>query len=262
MTGRERAHAAVLELLERRHGIGARAGGCPAWVQLRLDRALDALAAQAGGIEAALDLVRNDGERLAELADVLRVGETSFYRDPPQWDALRRAVLPSLSDRERLRAVSVGCSTGEEAWTLAMLLAEACPAYRVVGMDRSAEALEAARAGAYGPQAVRNVPAELATRFLVAEGDAVRVGPELGASVSFVMRDAMQGPPPGSYEVIVCKNVLIYFGDDGARRVVELLVRSLADGGVLMVARSEVMRLRALGARADELAPGITVFRP
>lgn len=75
------------------------------------------------------------------------------------------------------------------------------------------------------------------------------------------MRDAMVGPPPGHWEIILCKNVLIYFGDEAAERAVQLMLRGLAEGGVLMVAKSEVPRVRALGHRAEELAPGVTVFR-
>ena len=65
----------------------------------------------------------------------------------------------------------------------------------------------------------------------------------------------------GQVDAIFCKNVLIYFGDEAAERAVQLMLRGLAEGGVLMVAKSEVPRVRALGHRAEELAPGVTVFR-
>jgi chemotaxis protein methyltransferase CheR len=259
---RLRARADVLELLERRHGFGVRAAGCPSWVHARLDRALDALAPEGGGtLDGAVELLRRDPGRLAELADLLRVGETRFYRDPPQWQALADHVLPALS--ERVRAVSIGCSTGEEAWTLGMLLdrARGKGGYRVVGMDRSDVAVESASVGAYPKQDARHLPSELAERYLEFGQDAVRVVGALRASVSFTVRDAMIGPPPGHWEIVLCKNVLIYFGDEAAERAVQLMLRGLADGGVLMVAKSEVPRVRALGHRAEELAPGVIVFR-
>jgi chemotaxis methyl-accepting protein methylase len=254
---RQQAISSLFELLELRHGIGTRA----AWAEARLSRALDALVVETGDANRALALVRADATRLCELADLLRVGETSFYRDPPQWDALRRVVLPRFAKRERLRAASVGCSTGEEAWTLAMLLDECAARYRVVGLDRSEAALATARDAAYPLESVRHVPADLAARYLLREPDRARVAPTLAPNVTFVARDAMAGLPPGSYDLVVCKNLLIYFGDDSAARVVELLRRALSDGGVLVVARSEVPRLRALGAQAEEIGPGITVFR-
>jgi chemotaxis methyl-accepting protein methylase len=256
---RQQAISTLFGLLELRHGIGTRA----AWAEARLGRALDALVDEAGDEHRALELVRSDAARLGELADLLRVGETSFYRDPPQWNALRRGVVPHLRPRERLRAASVGCSTGEEAWTLAMLLDESasCLPYRVVGIDRSEAALATARAATYPLEAIRNLPADLAGRYLVREPAGARVAAALAPNVSFVARDVMTGLPPGSYDLVVCKNLLIYFGDDPAAHVVELLLRALSDGGALVVARSEVPRLRALGARAEEIGPGITVFR-
>jgi chemotaxis methyl-accepting protein methylase len=261
---RRRAQAAVLELLERRHGIGQRGASLPAWVELRLDRALDALAP--GEPLAAAELLRNDPVRLAEVADLLRVGETRFYRDPPQWDALRSVVIPELVARERVRALSVGCSSGEEAWTLAMLLDEARPgstaSFRVVGSDRSVTALAAAREGIYGEDAVRKLPPELVARYLERTAAGARIGASLRTAVSFVVRDAMQGPPPGRYELLVCKNLFIYFGDEALARVVSGLLGALAEGGVLIVARSEIPRVRALGYRTRELTPGVFAFHP
>ena len=93
------------------------------------------------------------------------------------------------------------------------------------------------------------------------EADAAKVVDSLRPRVSFVARDVMLGPPPGSYEIIVCKNVLIYFGAEAGQRAAGMLLRSLAEGGALLVARSEVPRLRAMGHQGEEIAPGVTVFR-
>lgn len=259
------AHSVLLELLERRHGIGLRGSAVSAWMEARLDRALDSLLAQqAGDLHRALELVKTDAARLEEVAELLRVGETRFFRDPPQWQALRKVVLPAFADHERLRALSIGCSTGEEAWSLAMLLDDQCrpnaKGYRVVGMDRSESAVESARLGIYPMTNLSHVPSEL-QRYLDREEDALRVSDELRASVSFVVRDAMVGPPPGSYELIFCKNVLIYFGNEAAERAVQLMLRSLASSGVLVVAKSEVPRVKALGHKPEEIGPGVTVFR-
>jgi chemotaxis methyl-accepting protein methylase len=257
------AHAELLDLLERRHGVGLRGAGVSAWMAARLDRALDALLADsAGDLSRALDLVKTDNARLEEVAELLRVGETRFFRDPTQWQSLRREVLPGFAGRDRIRALSVGCSTGEEAWSLAMLLAAQGSVHRVVGMDRSEAAVESARAGLYPDANPDHVPDDLATRYLQHRDGALRVADELRSSVSFVVRDAMIGPPPGHYEIVFCKNVLIYFGNDAAERAVQLLLRSLAEGGFLLVARSEVPRVKALGHAAEEIAPGMTVFRP
>ncbi|GMV17765.1 MAG: hypothetical protein HS104_13195 [Polyangiaceae bacterium] len=262
---RRRAHAAVLALLEKRHGVGSKGAGPSAWMELRLDRALDALALDAGGsLEGALGLLETEPSRLEEIAERLRVGETRFFRDPPQWEALRKVAVPAFATRERVRALSVGCSSGEEAFSLAMLLDAGlgrAGAYRVVGMDRSEAAVAAARAGCYSLHQVSHVPSELRSRYLSEADGQLRVVESLKGTVSFVARDAMIGPPPGHYEIVLCKNLLIYFGNEAAERAVSLMLRSLADGGFLMVAKSEVPRVKALGHKAEELAPGVVVFR-
>ena len=259
-----RACAEVLELLEARHGVGSRGSHVPAWFTARLGRALEALQAEAKiELGEVVRRLHDDAARLSELADVLRVGETCFYRDPAQWDALRTSWLPGVT-LDTLRAVSVGCSTGEEAWTLAMMLDDACRGtartYRVVGMDRSGAALESAHEAAYPSSGVRALPTEWMQRYLSTSGDTVRVSAALRSKLRFVRRDLMAGMPPGSFELIVCKNVLIYFGDDAGARALELLFHALSPGGVLVVARSEVTRVRRLGYAAAQLAPGISVF--
>lgn len=263
---RRRARSVVLELLEKRHGVGSKGAGPSAWMEARLDRALDALAQSAGGgLEAALELLRADAMRLEEVAEKLRVGETRFFRDPPQWQALRQVAVASFAGRERVRALSVGCSSGQECWSLAMVLDEGrgkSGAYRVVGMDRSESAVSLARVGRYSAEQASHVPAELAKRYLGERDGFVHVADALRSSVSFVARDAMIGPPPGHYEIILCKNLLIYFGNEAAERAVSLMLRSLSDGGFLMVAKSEVPRVKALGHEAETLAPGVVVFRP
>jgi chemotaxis protein methyltransferase CheR len=268
-----RFSAEVLGLLERRHGVGPRAARCPAWMQARLDQALEALGTSLGlGSEELAERLRHESGDLEDLAELLRVGETSFYRDPAQWNALTDAILPGIKGLARCRALSAGCGTGEEAWTLAMLLDRAAsargtagqapaPGYRVVGQDRSAVALAAAESGRYPAEAARHLPPKLRRRYLVDEGDSVRVADLLAPRVRFLQRDLMLGPPPGHYEIIVCKNLLIYFGEDAGRRLLGLLMRALAEEGVLVVARSEVSRVRALGHSGEEIAPGVTVFR-
>ncbi|HEY4105139.1 MAG TPA: CheR family methyltransferase [Polyangiaceae bacterium] len=259
--------ARVFELLERAHGIGTRGSERSGWMEQRLSSLLEGVArTRALDPLSIAESLEADPKLLAEIADTLRVGETRFHRDPAQWRALREQVLPALSV-ERVRAISVGCSTGEEAYTLAMILdqeARTFPGgFRVVGMDRSDTALAAARAGVYPEAAASDLPSEFRARYLEPTGnEAVRVARALRANVSFVTRDVMSGLPPGSYEVIVCKNMLIYFGEQARASVIESLLRALCPGGALLVARSEVPLVRALGERFALTAPGVFTLGP
>jgi chemotaxis methyl-accepting protein methylase len=236
-------------------------------MEQRLARALEVLAGAASVPEEnVINWLERDAEALGQIAEVLRVGETSFFRDRVQWEAIAERVLPSFLDRPRLTALSAGCATGEEAWTLAMLLDRAGLGklggrYRVIGVDRSAFALATAREGVYPPEAARHLPQSLRTRYLVEELGSARVVDPLRSQVSFVLRDLTSGPPVGSYDLILCKNLLIYCAEDSGRRIVSLLFGALAEDGALLVGRSEVARVRALGHRGEEIAPGVTAFR-
>jgi chemotaxis protein methyltransferase CheR len=225
----------------------------------RLERAL---APWGGESQQAYEHLAAAPEELAEIANVLRVGETCFYRDPPQWDALRAHVFPHLARRRHLMGISVGCSTGEEAWTLAALLAETQGVnWRVVGFDRSGLALESARAGRYPLASVRHLPRDWREHHLQDESDVCVVKGELRSRTAFVQGDLAQGLPRGAWELMVCKNVLLYFGELAQVRAAECLAASLAPGGYLMVARSEVPILRQTSLIPVEISPGITVFR-
>jgi chemotaxis protein methyltransferase CheR len=173
-------------------------------------------------------------------------------------------VLPALRV-ERVRALSVGCSTGEEAYTLGMVLDQEAHAFdegfRVVGMDRSEAALTVARGGVYPTSSASDLPAALQSKYLDSAGrDALAVVKRLRDRVSFVTRDVMSGLPPGQYEIVVCKNMLIYFGEQSRARVVESLLRVLSPGGALLVARSEVPLVRAVRPGSRVVAPGVFVL--
>jgi chemotaxis protein methyltransferase CheR len=265
MSSKRLAIARAFDLLERAHGVGGRGSERPGWMEQRLFALLDGIAETrsvdpmlvAEGLEA-------EPKLLAEIADTLRVGETRFFRDPAQWQALRTSVLPALKV-ERVRALSVGCSTGEEAYTLGMVLDQEAHSFedgfRVVGMDRSDAALTVARTAVYPTSAVSDLPQPLQSRYLGSAGrDALAVVERLRARVTFVTRDVMNGLPPGQYEIVVCKNMLIYFGDQARARVVESLLRALTPCGALLVARSEVPLVRALGQGSRLVAPGVFLF--
>ncbi|HEY5375520.1 MAG TPA: CheR family methyltransferase [Polyangiaceae bacterium] len=265
MSSNRLAIARVFDLLERAHGVGGRGSERPGWMEQRLFALLEGIAkSRAADAMLIADGLENEPKLLAEIADTLRVGETRFFRDPAQWQALKALVLPTLNV-ERVRALSVGCSTGEEAYTLGMVLDQEAnlfeDGFRVVGMDRSDAALSVARSGVYPTSSVSDLPASLQSRYLASAGpDALGIAPHLRAQVSFVTRDVMNGLPPGQYEIIACKNMLIYFGEQARARVVESLLHALAPGGALLVARSEAPLVRAIGKASRLVAPGVFVF--
>jgi chemotaxis protein methyltransferase CheR len=190
------------------------------------------------------------GEQEA-LANLLRVGETRFFRHRAHVTALRERVLPERVEAARaagrpLRVWSAGCATGEEAWTLAMLAHEATDGtgygggFSVLATDLSPGALGQAERGRYAQERIADVPPALRARWFSDEGE---VRDQLRAQVHF-QRHNLLAPAryPGGFDVILCRNVLIYF--DGARRgeVIGRLCDALTDGGVLFLGYAETLR--------------------
>jgi len=193
-------------------------------------------------------LLRLDGPELDALVEALRVGETRFFRQKRHVAMLRRVVVPALAEARAaarwVRAWSAGCATGEEAYTLAILLAEGLPGFDVdvLGTDISDEALARARAGVYPEAALQPVPpAERARWFRPVEPGLVAVAPELRARVRFERKNLVE-PFGGDKDVILCRNVLIYFDAEARAATAQRLVRALAPRGFLFLGYAETLR--------------------
>ncbi|MEA3200233.1 MAG: two-component system, chemotaxis family, CheB/CheR fusion protein [Thermoplasmata archaeon] len=205
-------------------------------------------------LAAYLRKVRADPAERAMLAKHLLITVTQFFRDADAWGALRRDVVARLVARGGpIRVWCAGCGSGEEAYSVALLFAEALgdeDARRVsiLATDVDEEALERGRAAAYPPPAVASVDAARRARFFTSEGH--RVGPLLRDLVEFRRHDLSREEPPGTFDLIVCRNVLIYFGDDLQSRVLRSLHAALAPGGFLFLGRSE-----AILKHQDRFAP-------
>jgi chemotaxis protein methyltransferase CheR len=192
------------------------------------------IAAVCAGDAAACDL-------LVELAVV---HETCFYRHPDQLELVARLAAPAPG---RLRLWSAGCATGEEAYSVAMALAEAgrTPgADRVLGTDVSGRALTHAAAGTYGPRTLRFTPPSWTERWLTwADAEGTRaIIPPLAAGVRFLRHNLLSPePPPGApFDLVLCRNVLIYFEPFRIREALVRLAASLAPGGALVLGPVEL----------------------
>ncbi|TKD06375.1 CheR family methyltransferase [Polyangium fumosum] len=204
------------------------------------------------------------------LADVLVVGETYLFRELDQLEALVRDVLLPLAEAggpRRPRIWSAACATGEEPYSIAMCLADRGLLHQVeiVASDLSTRSLAAARAGAYGPRALRSqvkVP-PFAWRFLQKNGERIVVSEEIRKAVDFRRINLLDGDSIGKigfFDVIVCRNVLIYFQDSTARRVIDMLTGALFPSGALLVGVSESLLRLGTALRCEERG-GAFVYR-
>jgi chemotaxis protein methyltransferase CheR len=198
--------------------------------------------------------LRYDAQRREELeaaVEALTTHETYFFREPGQLEAFSEEVLPVLQQRnaalKRVRIWSAGCSTGEEAYTLAMLLRQSRRFegwdVEVHGTDISRRVLATARRAEYGPSSLRVAPPEQVARFFIPLGaNKVRVKDEVRAWVSFgqlnlLDAEACQLVP--RMDAIFCRNVRIYFDLPARRRVLQAFHERLVPGGYLLLGHSE-----------------------
>ena len=223
------------------------------------------------------NLLRYDPGRARELKklfEVVTTNETSFFRNPPQLTAFQEHVLGDIlgrgSDQGRtLRIWSAGCSTGEEPYTLAMILLQTLGARRplwdikITANDLSERVLETARRGVYGDYALRTTPKELVQRYFETADGVNTVRPEVRSLVSFSqinLKDADQIKRVERSQIVFCRNVMIYFDDDMRKRLVSAFYDNLLPGGYLVIGHSE--SLHSISRAFTPLHfPGTIIYR-
>ncbi|WP_213763455.1 CheR family methyltransferase [Caballeronia sp. dw_19] len=191
-------------------------------------------------------------ETTALLKDML-IGVTNFFRDRKSFDALEQRVVANLFAArpldEPVRAWSAGCSTGEEAYSLAMLLSEHGPAHgkfpliQVFATDVDASAIETARAGVYAGSIVADISAERLSRFFVKPGGRYQVSKELRQRVVFAIHNILSDPPFSGMDLISCRNLLIYLDRTVQHRVLETFHFALRPGGFLFLGGAESIEI-------------------
>lgn len=198
-------------------------------------------------------ILRHDAWRdkeLNALFNLVTTNETYFYRDAPQLQSFIDIILPAIMDAnqrtQQLRLWSAACSTGDEAYTLAMLLLESPPLEKwgveILASDLSESNLHAARKGVYGPYAVRHVPPALLKKHFIADGEQYAVSPRLKRLVKFANLNLYDSPRIRmirGIDVVFCRNCLIYFDTKARQRIVDHLYDSLRPGGYLVIGFSE-----------------------
>jgi two-component system CheB/CheR fusion protein len=192
----------------------------------------------------------------------LLIGVTSFFRDPAAWDQIQEAVIPALlasyPDGGALRAWSTGCSTGEEAYSLAMVFKEALaqvqPAaqytLQIFATDLDRDAIDKARQGFYPANIAADVSPERLRRFFIKEETGYRIGKEIREMVTFATQNIIMDPPFTKLDMLICRNLLIYLTTELQKKLMPLFHYSLKPGGVLFLGSAETV-----GAYGELFAP-------
>jgi chemotaxis protein methyltransferase CheR len=242
--------AAIRDLIQARAGIYF-ADDAAARLEFRLRDRLAATGCTTYA-EYYLSLQRGrEGEReFQQVIELITTHETYFFRERNQLDAFSQEILPELhrrlADTRRLRVWSAGCATGEEAYTIAMLIHEH-GGFRgwnvqILGTDISTQVIERARAAIYGENSFRETPPARQERYFERLEGRHRVSDEVRALADFAVGNLVDSGSTSlvaQVDVVFCRNVLIYFHHDAKRDLAELFFRKLRPGGYLLLGHAE-----------------------
>lgn len=216
---------------------------------------------------------RGHHDELVLMIDAITTNETRFFRDPRHFEFLEQRVIPRWRNEAQqgvrpksVRLWSAGCSSGEEPYSLAMLLARHLPVNQgwnvnVFATDISTRMLAHAKAGIYSLTKASDIPEPLLKDHMLKGTDGnegkMKVMPEIQAMIDFDRLNLAHGPFPPSehFDVILCRNVLIYFDGESKERVIESLTRCLARNGLLFVGQAE--NLSGVNSQLKSLAPAV-----
>ena len=197
--------------------------------------------------------LQENSQELDLLFKELLIGVTNFFRDPAVWEELRTQVIPALlasrSPGHALRAWVPGCSTGEEAYTLAMVFREAVEALKpkasfvlqIFATDLDRDAIDKARHGVFPPNITTDVSAERLKRFFTKEDHGYRVRREIREMVIFAPQNIIMDPPFTKLDLLSCRNLLIYLTAEVQKKLMPLFHYSLTPGGLLLLGSAETV---------------------
>jgi len=226
----------------------------------RLESRLEQL--QLPDISAYWELLQQNPAEQLRLFELATTNETSFFRNNIQFAYLKEKIIPSLAlrsiqENSNFRILSAGCSTGEEPYSIAMTLLDALSSSatisaQIVAGDLSENCLEIARNGYYDDDKLAKLPVTYKNRFMIETGSGARVSDDLRAMVRFIhlnLDDFMNTASPawsmglGLFDVIFCRNVMIYFAPECQQKLVDTLYRMLKPGGYLFTGDAEPLHL-------------------
>ena len=196
-----------------------------------------------------LAYLQQSPDELTQLFDLLLINVTAFFRDPPAWHALA-ARLPSIVDLRAdtpIRVWSAGCSSGEEPYTLAMVLCETlgeeafARRVKIFATDIDDEALAVARLATYSRAALEPVPEPLIAKYFTPSGDELTFNKELRREIVFGRHDLLQDAPIPHIDVLACRNALMYFNAETQERLLGRLHFALNPSGVLFLGKAEML---------------------
>ncbi len=217
-----------------------------AYKERQMKRRIEALISK-HGINSFNDYVNKlntDKAAFDEFINYITINVSEFFRNPEQWTLLEREVFPYLLEHfgKDLRIWSAACSTGDEPYSLAMLLSRFLPLnkIKIIATDIDKQVMAKAQVGLYHVKSLKGVPADLLNKYFTSVNDKTyQISDQIKACVEFKQHDLLRDPYPNNCDLIVCRNVLIYFTDEAKNQIYTNFHKALKKDGLLFVGSTE-----------------------
>lgn len=186
--------------------------------------------------------ISQDKQLLAEFLDRMTINVSEFYRNGKRWEVLEKKLLPQiLKKTSRPKIWSAACSTGEEPYTIAMILSKFMPLsqIKILATDIDENVIERAKKGLYSERSLNEVPEDMKRKYFKQDGSFYQISDEIIRTVIFKKHNLLADPFGGPYDLIVCRNVLIYFTEEAKDELYRKFSKALAPGGIFFVGSTE-----------------------
>ncbi|MBU8907245.1 CheR family methyltransferase [Desertibacillus haloalkaliphilus] len=184
----------------------------------------------------------DDGELFNEFLERMTINVSEFYRNPRRWDVLENKIIPRLlTQKRRLKIWSAACSTGEEPYTIAMIMSKFVPlsSVSILATDIDRAILERAKAGVYSERALKEVPKDMLKKYFTKDELGYRVTRDIKSVIQFKEQNLLSDRFEDDFDLIVCRNVMIYFTEEAKHELYHKFSDALKPGGVLFVGSTE-----------------------
>ena len=187
--------------------------------------------------------LKTQKELFDEFINYITINVSEFYRNPEQWDYMDKKVIPDLVKRfgTRLKIWSAACSTGDEPYSLVMALSRHVPLnqIKITATDLDKTVIAKAKVGLYDAKSIASVPADFKKKYFTQVGPSFKISDEIKSHVTFSEHNLLKDRYDINYDMIVCRNVLIYFTDEAKDEVFKKFYTSLKPGGFLFIGSTE-----------------------
>ncbi len=189
------------------------------------------------------ELLKTDKKAFDDFMSYLTINVSEFFRNYEQWEKLKNIVIPQLmkTSQSELKIWSAACSTGEEPYSMVMLLTRFFPLskIKILAADIDDEAINKAKVGLYREKSLENIPKDLREKYFEKIGTSYKISEEIKSRVEFKKMNLLADPYPKGFDLIVCRNVMIYFTDEAKDEMYHKFNGALRDGGILFVGSTE-----------------------